>query len=148
MSLFSDLNEVQLLGNVANSPELNYTTSGTPVATLNIAVNRPYRQNDEWKSETTFVPVVLWSKLAEAVRDRVNKGTRVLIKGRISVRSWDDNEGKKHYKTEIVAKDMILIDRYNKNEKQEEPPLEDPVDNTEMVESGLDESIDPNSLPF
>lgn len=150
MSLFSDLNEVQLLGNAVSEPELKRTPKGTAVAQLNIATNRDFKVGDEWQKETTYTRVVLWAKLAEQAAERINKGTRVLIKGRLSVRSWDDKEsGKKQYRTEIIATDLVLIARYNSKEGTAQPNAEydgsqDVIDNTQLVE----DTINPDDLPF
>lgn len=144
MSIFSDINRVQLLGNVTQEVELRYTAGGTAVATISVATNRDFKSGDEWQKETTFHNIVLWGKLAEHAKERCNKGTRVIIEGRIANRSWEDKDGNKRYKTEVVADEMILIDRYNKREGGAAPRPETKVENAQAA----DEYVDPDDLPF
>lgn len=143
MGIFSDINEVQLLGNTTNEPDIKYTPSGTAVAVINVATNRDYKKDEKWEKETTFHRVVLWGKLAESAKERLNKGTRVLIKGRNQVRTWEDKNGEKKYSHEIVANEMILIDRYNKKSGTPHP-----AEQEDYSEGDEGESIDPNDLPF
>lgn len=142
MGIFSDINKVQLLGNLTADPEIRYTQNGIPVASFNIATSRKYKQNDEWKEDVVFIPVVLWDRLAKHAQDRLSKGSRVLIEGRMVPRSWEDQSGQKRYKTEVVASDMILIARYKtKDEVQHQdapPPAANPAD----------DYVDPDDLPF
>lgn len=145
MGIFSDINKVQIMGNITQDVELKYTSGGTAVASISVATNRDYKSGDEWQKETTFHNVVLWAKLAEHAEKRCNKGTRVLIEGRMQTRSWEDKDGNKKYKTEIVADEMILIDRYNKKDQfQSVPQQETKVENAQVN----DEIIDPDDLPF
>ncbi len=121
MSLFGDINKVELLGNLTDDVELRYTPSGAAVCNFSIATNRSYRSQDEWKDETEFHNIVVWGNLAEGFAQRVKKGTRVLITGRLQTRSWDGQDGQKKYKTEVVADDVFLIDRYEKGKSSELP---------------------------
>lgn len=140
MGIFSDINEVQLLGNVTQDPIIKQTTNGTSVATINIATNRNYKKGDVWEKETTFHTIVLWGILAKQVEERVNKGTKVLIRGRINNRSWDDKDVNKKYKTEIVASDIILLSRYTDKQNTNQP--------TANPTSSSPEEINLNELPF
>ncbi len=121
MSLFGDLNEVKILGNLTADPELRYTSQGTAVVNFSVATNRSFRQNDEWKDDTQYHNVVAWANLAENFTQRAHKGTRVLITGRLQTRSWEDNEGNKKYKTEIIADDIYLIARFEKGKSEDLP---------------------------
>ncbi|MCA9382421.1 single-stranded DNA-binding protein [Candidatus Dojkabacteria bacterium] len=114
--MFGDLNRVEIIGNITSDPEVRYTTSGTAVLTLGVATNRRYNQNDEWKEETEFHNVTFWAKKAEQIAERARKGTRLFIEGRLQTRSWEDDSGKKNYKTEIIVTNFILLDRYEKGE--------------------------------
>jgi len=114
MSLFSDINKVEILGNVTADPEIRYTTSNVAVCSISVATSRDYKQNDEWKKEAEFHRITLWGRLAEQAEERLHKGSRILITGRLRTSKWEDKGGNTRYKTEIVADDMILIDRYNK----------------------------------
>jgi len=123
--IFSDLNEVILMGNAVKEPEVKFTVNGSKYCLLSIATNRSYKQEEEWKDETTFHNVVLWGRLAEHAEERILKGTRVHIKGRIVNRSWKDEERDvTRYRTEIVANSLILIARYQQKEGNEKEPTE------------------------
>lgn len=153
---FDDINEVKLMGNLTQDPELRFTPSGTAVVNFSIATNRRYKNGEEWTDETTFHNIVAWGNLAQGTAQRAKKGTRVLVDGRIQVRSWDGNDGKKNYRTEVVANNIILIDRYNKGSKDEledvaslasSAPAEDSNGGSSKQPS-VDTSIDPDELPF
>lgn len=107
------LNKVMIIGNLTRDPELRYTPKGTPVVTFGIATNREWKTADnegEKREETEFHNVVAWSKLAELCNQLLRKGMKVYIEGRLSTRSWEDAAtGKKMYRTEIVADDMIIL---------------------------------------
>lgn len=156
--IFSDINTVQLMGNITADPEVRYTQSGTAVASVSIATNHSYKSGEEWKTDVEFHNLVLWGRLAEHAQTRFMKGTRVLVNGRLTTRSWE-HEGKKYFKTEIVVADMILIDRYKTKDGNTVSKADNAkqVDNTDMVEQEFadlaktapnDTVIDPDNLPF
>ncbi|MCP4398162.1 MAG: single-stranded DNA-binding protein [bacterium] len=105
------LNKVQIIGNLGKDPELKYTASGVAVATFSVATN--YRTQDqstnEWKDNTEWHNVVAWRKLGEIAGEYLSKGGKVYIEGRLQTRTWDDQQGVKHYMTEIVAQELILL---------------------------------------
>jgi len=162
--MFGDVNEARIMGNVTQDPELRHTSNGTPVCSFSVATNRRYQQEGEWKEEVQFHNVVVWSQRAESFVQRARKGTRVYVEGRLQTRSWDDQDGKKQYKTEIVVMRMILIDRYEKFDSGMQPqggesasPSEPPQGGKEPKssrktqspkESAEEEEIDPDDLPF
>lgn len=121
MSLFGDLNEVKILGNMTSDPELRFTGNGTPVASFSVATNRRFKQGEEWKDQSEFHNVVVWSNLAQQLAQRAKKGTRIMVLGRLQTRSWDGQDGQKKYRTEIVADDVFLIDRYEKGKSGDLP---------------------------
>ena len=88
-------NTVTLVGNVTRDPEIRYTPSGQTVATFGLAVNRRWqnRQNNEWEEQTSFFDVKCWSQMAENVSESVQKGTRVIVTGRLEQRSWETDNG-------------------------------------------------------
>lgn len=114
--MFGDLNRVEIIGNITSDPEVRYTASGTAVVSVGVATNRRYNQNDEWKEETEFHNVTFWARKAEQIAERGRKGTRLFVEGRLQTRSWEDDSGKKNYKTEIVVLNFILLDRYERGE--------------------------------
>ena len=101
------MNKVVLIGRLSREPELRHTTSGTPVCQINIAINRPVAQDKE--PETDFINVVLWNKQAENVAKYVTKGGQVAVEGRIQTRSYENNEGKKTFVTEVIASNVEFL---------------------------------------
>ena len=97
------LNRVLLIGNLTKDPELRYTPSGTPVASLRMAVNSSFKgQDGQRKEETCFVTVVVWSRQAEICSQYLKKGRPVFIEGRLIYRSWEQ-EGKTRSTMEVRA---------------------------------------------
>ena len=98
------MNSVQLLGNLARDPEVRYTQSGRAVATFTVAASNTYIDSatNETKEQTAFVNCVAWGKLGEAVGN-YRKGNRLFVEGRIQTRSYETQDSKKRYVTEVVA---------------------------------------------
>jgi single-strand DNA-binding protein len=153
MSIFADINEVTIMGNVTQKPVVRATTNGTAVTQISVATTRSFKKGEAWEKESEFHNIVLWGKLAGMAGERLDKGTRIIVKGRLATRSWE-KEGVKHWKTEIIANDVILIARYIKRdgEKQSEVQasegdLDDMVSTqTAMGQENVD--INPDDLPF
>ena len=103
------MNKVFLLGNLTRDPELRYAQNGTAVAHLALAVNHRYRQNDTDKEETMFIDVVAFGRQGETASEYLKKGRPVLIEGRLKWQSWDDKEGRKHTKHEVVAERIQFL---------------------------------------
>jgi single-strand DNA-binding protein len=99
----ASLNNVILLGNLTRDPEVRYTPSGTPVATLGLAVNNRMKQGDEWKDDPCFIDVVVFGKQAESCGEYLSKGQPVLVEGRLRFRSWEGQDGQKRSKHEVSA---------------------------------------------
>lgn len=98
------LNKVILIGNLTRDPEMKNLPSGTSVANLGIATNRVWKDaNGDKKEDTQFHNIVVFGRQAETVGQYLNKGSSVLIEGRLQTRSWDGTDGQKRYRTEIVA---------------------------------------------
>ncbi|HHV96724.1 MAG TPA: single-stranded DNA-binding protein [Clostridiaceae bacterium] len=103
------MNKVILLGRLTRDPELRYTTNNTAVCNFTLAVNRRFAKAGE-ERQADFIPIVVWDKLAEFCGKYFLKGRQVAIVGRIQTRTWDDNEGKRHYVTEVVAEEAYFAD--------------------------------------
>jgi single-strand DNA-binding protein len=101
-------NTVTLVGNCTRDPELRFTPGGQAIASFGLAVNRRWqnRQTQEWEEATSFFDVTCWQQLAENVAESVQKGTRIVITGRLDQRSWETQDGDKRSKVEIVADDV------------------------------------------
>ncbi len=105
------LNKVMLIGRLGAAPELRYTAAGTPVASFSLATNTPTKNQDGTLGENTdWHSIVVWEKLAETCNEYLQKGSQVYIEGRIQYRTYEDREGQKRYKTEVVANQMIMLD--------------------------------------
>ncbi len=98
-------NRVILLGRLGNDPELRYTTSGQPVANLNLAT-REYRQREE---HTEWHRIVVFGQTAENCAKYLTKGRQIYVEGRLQTRSWEDSNGVKRYQTEVVAHTVEFI---------------------------------------
>ncbi len=110
------LNKVQIIGYLGKDPEMRYTPSGKPVTTFTVAVSRSWSSTSgERHNETEWFNIVAWSNLAETCKQYLSKGQHVYIEGRLQTRRWDDKEGQKHTSVEIVANEMIMLDRRDAN---------------------------------
>ena len=107
-------NTVTITGNATREPELRFTPSGQAVASFGMAVNRRWqnRQTQEWEESVSFFDVTAWAQLAENAAETVAKGTRVTVTGRLDQRSWENQEGEKRSKVEIVADDVAVSLRW------------------------------------
>jgi single-strand DNA-binding protein len=107
-----DLNKVMIIGRLTRDPELRATPSGANVCQLSIATNFVYtnQQSGQKVENVEYHNVILWRKLGEIAAQYLKKGQRVYIEGRLQTRSWDGTDGKKNYKTEIIADNMIMLD--------------------------------------
>jgi single-strand DNA-binding protein len=105
------INKVILVGNVGKEPEVRYSSSGTPVANFSLATNEKFKdRNDQWQERTEWHSIVAWKRLAEIVGEYVAKGSKVYIEGKIQTSSWQDRQsGERKYRTEIVARDLLLL---------------------------------------
>lgn len=104
------MNKVILMGRLTKDPELRYTSvNNTPVCSFTLAIDRRFSKQGE-ERQADFVPVVVWSKLAEFCGKYFQKGRQVAVVGRIQTRTWDDNEGRKHYVTEVIAEEAYFAD--------------------------------------
>ena len=102
-------NRVILVGNLTRDPELRYIPSGTAVTEIGLAVNdRRKTANGEWVDETTFIDVTLWGRTAEVASEYLNKGSSVLIEGRLKLDTWE-KDGKKNSKLRVVGERMQML---------------------------------------
>lgn len=99
-------NSVTLVGNLTRDPELRYTTGGRGVASFGLAVNRRYQVNGEWQEQVSFFNIVAWGDLGENAAASLNKGSRIIVTGRLEQRSYETKEGEKRNVTEVIADDL------------------------------------------
>ncbi|MBI2415269.1 MAG: single-stranded DNA-binding protein [Candidatus Kerfeldbacteria bacterium] len=106
-----DLNKVMIIGRVTKDPEVRTIPSGQTVATFSLATNRQWTdQAGQRQEKAEFHNIVAWRKLAEIIQQYVKKGMRLYVEGRMETRSWQDQQGVKKYRTEVVADNMIMLD--------------------------------------
>jgi len=103
------MNKAILMGRLTRDPEVRYSQNNLPVTNFTLAVNRRFpRQGEERQAD--FIPIVSFGKTAEFCEKYFRKGQQVLVVGRIQVRTWDDNEGKRRYITEVICEEAHFAD--------------------------------------
>ncbi len=106
-----DLNKVMIIGRVTQDPQMRTIPSGQAVVSFSLATNRVYTDKQGQKQDKAeFHNIVAWRKLAEIIGQYVKKGSRLYVEGRLETRSWEDQNGVKRYRTEIIADNMIMLD--------------------------------------
>jgi single-strand DNA-binding protein len=115
------LNKVMVIGNLGRNPEMRYTPSGKAVTSFSVATSRSWvNAEGERREETEWFNVVTWGNLAEICKQHLTKGQQVYVEGRLQTRSWEGQNGKKHYRTELVANEMIILGERKSAEASEE----------------------------
>lgn len=126
----SGLCKVMIIGNLGRDPEMRYTATGKPVTSFTVAVNRNYSTPEgERKEETEWFRVTAWDRLAETCNEVLAKGRKVYVEGRLQTRTWEGQDGQKRTSIEIIASNMILLDRPKppaiEGESETEPDIEE-----------------------
>jgi single-strand DNA-binding protein len=122
------LNKVMIIGQLGRDPEMRYTPSGRPVTSFSVATTRSWTSSEgDRREETEWFNVVAWGNLAEICKQYLHKGQPVYVEGRLQTRGWEDQEGKKHFRTELVANEVIILSerRAEPSEEGQEPLAED-----------------------
>jgi len=114
-----------VIGRLGRDPEMRFTASGRPVATFSVGSSRSWtHHNGERQEETEWFHVVAWGGLAELCKKRLQKGDQLYVEGRLQTRSWDTPEGQRHYRTELVAQEIIFLDEIASHDDIEPDALE------------------------
>jgi single-strand DNA-binding protein len=138
------MNKVILMGRLTKDPDLRFTSvNNTPVCNFTLAVDRRFQRQGE-ERQADFIQIVVWSKLAEFCAKYFQKGRQVAVVGRIQTRTWDDNEGKRHYVTEVVAEEAYFADSKRSDSTSAKSQESTETDQTEGFYT-IDEDDD---LPF
>jgi single-strand DNA-binding protein len=105
------INKVILVGNVGKDPEVKYTPNGVALAKFSLATNERFKDKlGEWQDRTEWHNVLAWQRLAEIVGEYVHQGAKLYVEGKLQTSNWEDrNSGDKKYRTEIVARDIVLL---------------------------------------
>jgi single-strand DNA-binding protein len=107
-----NLNKAMIIGNLTRDPETRNTPSGQMVASFSVATNMVWNdQSGQQQKKTEFHNVVAWRKLAEICSQYLKKGSKVYIEGRLQTSDWTGQDGNKRYRTEIVAENLIMLDK-------------------------------------
>ena len=107
-----DLNKTMLIGNLTRDPELRTIPSGQTVASFSVATNRSWNDaSGELQKAVEYTDIVAWGKLAEIAGQILKKGRKTFVEGRLQTRNWEGQDGIKRYKTEVIASDIIVLDR-------------------------------------
>ena len=105
------MNKVIILGRLTANPEIRYTQAGKAVASITLAVNKPFGADS-----ADFINCVAWEKLAEIIGNNLSKGSQVLVEGRMQNRSYENNQGEKRFITEVVLNNIEFVGSKKKNE--------------------------------
>jgi single-strand DNA-binding protein len=174
-----NLNKAMIIGNLTRDPEVRTTPTGQTVASFSIATNYVWvDQSGQRQEKVEFHNVVAWRRLAEICGQYLKKGSKIFIEGRLQTRDWTGQDGVKRYRTEIIAENMIMLDRpanagqnFNQNQgfqrqnqgyqsnpvSQAEQPfpseptidINDPVISSSVDEYGVvEEEIKVENIPF
>lgn len=116
-----NFNKIIIAGNITNDPELRALTSGKSVVNFTVATNRYYTKSDGTKEEeANFHNVVFFGKTADNIKKYMSKGSQILVEGRLQTRSWEDDNGEKHYRTEILGEKAQFGNAPEKKKREEE----------------------------
>lgn len=131
----ANMSKVILCGNLTRDPELRYTTGGTAVTTLSVAVNRRIKRGDNWESEVSYFDVAVFGRSAENCSEYLQKGRPVLVEGDLVQRRWETQDGQKRSKVEIQSRDVQFLGSRSDSDRPkpsdgdvgpiEPPPIDD-----------------------
>ena len=154
------MNKIILIGRLTRDPEVRYTTSNRAVAQFTIAIDRPFTKEDGTK-DTDFINIVAWDNLGENAGKYLAKGRLVAVEGRLQIRNYENNEGRRVYVSEVVANNIQFLEsnRNNNVDNIPEPPLEnktsykpEEIDNipyeNDPFASNVNINISDSDLPF
>jgi len=143
-----DLNKATIIGRLTADPESRTTPTGQTVVSFSLATNLVWKDsNGEKKEKTEFHNIVAWRKLAEIISQYLKKGSRIYLEGRLQTRSWEDQNGVKKYRTEIIADNMIMLDNKSNN-SSETNNSNTPEDSAPQKKEEAEEEINIEDIPF
>ena len=146
------LNKVMLIGNLGADPEIKYSPSGTSISNIRLATSENRKNSDgEWEERTEWHRVVMYGRQAEICKDYLRKGSKIYVEGRLQTRSWDDQDGKKHYMTEVVGFNMVMLDPKGQDVSMNVPePQQSSAPDTDIIPEPPDDKFPEgeDDLPF
>ena len=138
----ASLNKVMIIGNLGSEPEMRFTPNGNPVTSFRLATNHVFTTPDgERKEETEWFTVVAWGRLAEQCNQFLSKGRLVYAEGRLHTSTWDSQDGQRHYRTEVIANQVVFLD------KRGAAPLSEDKAEESNTESNTGE-LEPEDIPL
>jgi len=148
-----DLNRVMLIGNVVRDPDIRTTPSGQSVASFSVATNLVWKDKEgQRQQKAEYHNIVAWRKLGEIVGQFVKKGGKVYVEGRLSTRSWDDQNGIKRFRTEVIADNLILLDKAGMGGGRSAAPRAEQAEQREESEQSpvtpAEQEINIEDIPF
>ncbi len=135
------INRVVLCGRLTADPQLKYSQAGQAICTFNIAVDRKKKKDGQQNAD--FPRIVQFDKGGEATANYMSKGSLVGIDGRLSTRTWDDENGKRQYATEVIADSVQFLESKKKDNNQSQPNSDNPI-----ADHGEPTGISDSDLPF
>ena len=142
----TDINRVTIIGRMTRDAELRYTPAGSAVCSFSLANGRSYTQGSEKKEQTSYFDCVAWSKLGELIAEYCKKGTQIAVEGRLQQRPWEDSEGNRKSKIEIVAENIQFLSRPKEQAAEQHKDVTGTVPPFDELPS--DNPFSDNDLPF
>ncbi|MBU1446452.1 single-stranded DNA-binding protein [Patescibacteria group bacterium] len=137
------VNKVILVGNVTRDPQMKVTSNGQQMTTFGIATNRQWTTQDGGNHNSAeYHDVVAWSRLAELCEKYIKKGKFIYIEGYLKTRTWDDEQGAKRFRTEVVIQDMIMLNKRGDGSESEEMEPELVFERSDDMSNMLPDSDD------
>jgi single-strand DNA-binding protein len=141
------VNKVILIGRVGKDPELRYAPSGVAVASYSLATNSRQKSDDgSWEDLTEWHSIKSFGKNAEFTGEYVKKGTLLFVEGRIQTNSWEDQQGQKRYRTEIICSASQLLG--SKSDDGNNHSQNENIEKTDTVEKTNNSNKEDDDLPF
>ena len=122
------MNSIILIGRLTKDPELRYTPNGKAVCSFTLAVDRPYSGD---KKEADFINIVVWNKMGENCAKYLSKGRKTAVQGRLQIRSYEDDSGKRKYVTEVVANSVEFLEWGEKKSSDDDFGIEVSLDDAD-----------------
>ena len=139
------INRIVLIGRLTRDPDLRYTSNGTATTVFTIAVDRPFT-NKDGKREADFIRIVTWRGLAENCAKYLKKGRLAAVDGRLQIRSFNNDEGKRVTISEVVADNVRFLESSKKVSTDKQKPNADDIYGDPFEGNAIE--IDDNDLPF
>lgn len=141
------MNKVVLVGRLTKDPELRTTATGTAVCNFTVACDRRFVKQGE-ERQADFINCIAWRQTGEFVNKYFSKGTRIALEGSIQTRSWDDNEGKKRYATEVMVDNVEFAQSKNESDGSYSQPAQPSTPKTPSGDIDGFMPVDDEDLPF